>query len=173
MKFLGRIPTAENCRGEMKPSPVVGSSAGGAAVGIFPSLFPYPILSEGLSPSGVSPGPSRGHGRKARSTWLCYVGAHKLETSGCRQEESRAEGRLPSLGGCPPAEAQKLLMPCTLRCAGRAGICSKRFKNNIPNQGKCCSLAYFSKRSKSASEKEVGELCLEENFHNNLQLSLF
>lgn len=56
--------------------------------------------------------------------------------------QSRAKDRLPSLCHCPLTEVQKL--PHALRCTRAAGICSKQFKNNIPNQGKCCCLAYFS-----------------------------
>lgn len=59
--------------------------------------------------------------------------------------QSRDEDGLPPLCQCPLTEAQELLVPRVLSCTRAAGICSKQFKNNIPNQGKCCSLADFSK----------------------------
>lgn len=88
-------------------------------------------------------------GKESQKRALCYMRVHKHRgqpgQDTLMREESRGARCLPSVG-CPPAEVQKLLMLCTLHCAGRAGICSKRFKNNIPNQGKCCSPADFSKR---------------------------
>lgn len=87
--------------------------------------------------------------KESQKPALCYVRVHNHcghpGQDMLMREESRGEGCLPS-AGCPPDEVQKLLMLCTMHCAGRAGNRSKQFKNNIPNQEKCCSLADFSKR---------------------------
>lgn len=74
-------------------------------------------------------------------TWQCTSTASSSGAVGA----GRDQDRLPSLCPCPLTKAQKLLVPHGLCCTRAAGICSKLFKNNIPNQGKCCSLADFSK----------------------------
>lgn len=120
----------------MKPPPGAGSSAA-----VLIARSQWPVL------KGVLPGASQTAGRKSRTMCLQDMRMHKH----CRQlrsrwwGQSRDKDRLPSLCHCPLTETQQLLVPHVLSCTRAAGICSKRFKNNIPNQGKCCSLADFSK----------------------------
>lgn len=118
----------------MKPPPGLGSSA---IVLISPSL--WPVL------RGVLPGASQARGRKSRTTWLQDWQCTSTASSSGAVGAGRDQDRLPSLCHCPLTEAQKLLVPHALCCTRAAGICSKLFINNIPNQGKCCSLADFSK----------------------------
>lgn len=167
-----RILTVENCQGDVKPPPVVGSSAGGAAVRMFPLCFHIPFPPSDCPPAAFHQDlPKVMEGKpKTPGCVTCECTSSRRADAGRGRAEPKAAFPpwLSSRGGTETADA---LRPALY--TGRAGICSKRFKNNIPNQGKCCSLAYFSNASKSASEKEVGELSLKENFHKNLQLSLF
>lgn len=136
-----------------KALPEMPGGAGGAAVGMFP-LWPhisFPMMDQ--SPVTFQQELSKlMEGRKLGTSWNRAVASHAnaraLQADGWGQVLSWRCQLTSSISCHPTAEAQKMLMLCTLRCTRRTGICSKWFKHNIPNQGKCCSLAYFSKRIK-------------------------
>lgn len=120
----------------MKPPPEVGSSAI-----VLISHSQWPVL------SGVLPETSQAHGRKSRTTWLQDMGVHQpcrqLRSSGWRQD--RTEPRTGCLPSVTVLSQRRRNCWCLVPCAApEQQEPVQQFKNSIPNQGKCCCLAYFS-----------------------------
>lgn len=148
----------------MKPPPGAGSIA---IVLVFHSQ--WPVL------SGVLPETSQAHGRESRTTWLQDMGVHKhcrqLRGSGWRQD--RAEPRT----GCLPSVTvlsqryRNCLMPCAAPEQQESAVSNSKTIFQIRESAAAWLTFQFA--LKSPLEKEGRELCLEQNFHENLQLSLF
>lgn len=138
--------------------------AGGAAVGMFSlwshTLFPMMDQSPVTFHQELS---KLMEGRKLGANWNRAVASHAnaqaVQADGSREVLSWRCQLTSSISCHPAAEAQKMLMLWTLRCTERIGICSKWFKHYIPNQGKYCSLAYFSKCIKICFREGRSAVC--------------
>lgn len=161
MRFL----PVENCSGGMKPPPGVGSSA---IVLISHSQWSSPQWCSARSfPSlwkEMQNHLAAGHGsaqalQAAQEQWM-------------QAGQSRDEDRLPSVSVLSQRHRNCwCLMPCAAPEQQESAV--SHSKTIFPIKESAAAWLTFQNALKSALEKEGRELCLEQNFHENLQLSLF
>lgn len=150
----------------MKPPPGVGSSAV-----VLISHSQWPVL------SGVLPETSQAHGRKSRTTWLQDMGVHQpcrqLRSSGWRQDRTEPRtGCLPSVTVLSQRHRNCwCLVPCAAPEQQEPAVSSSKTIFQIRESA--AAWFTFQIALKYSLEKKGRELCLEQNFHENLQLSLF